>query len=193
MTDLTMRVSELTCLDALHGSLSQTSAGAVMHVAIGKGRKARTVRTMTAPVDAWLAFEGWCRAEARILSGDGYTANQRAVRLRRAADRIATEFDRLAKHPAYRGIAVAGAQRRAPPRLPHGPGALVADAPARPHGWGRVHRRAGGRRAGALRGEDRGPGVHRVGDQPTGIVKPWRWPESDMPSIRSSGTATCSS
>lgn len=105
---LRIRLSSAACRHAVLGSLADTAPE--MHVAITQGIKSRSghIRSVEAPVEAWLGFLSWLQAEARTVHGDDHKAQARAATLQRAHARIAQEFDRLAKHPAYRGIAVRG-------------------------------------------------------------------------------------
>lgn len=110
MPSLTIRLSTAACGYAVGGRLNSTDAGAEMHVAITRGIRSRSgkIRSISAPVEAWYAFLLWLEPNALTAPGASHSEQVRAACLMRARDRIAAEFDRLAKHPAYRGVAVRG-------------------------------------------------------------------------------------
>jgi hypothetical protein len=109
VTDIGIRIAVSACRHAMAGNLSDTPLGMEMHVALNNPTGASgSRRTIRASVAAWLTFLSWLQAESRTAPGDGHRAEERAACLARARKAISREFDRLAKHPAYRGIAVAG-------------------------------------------------------------------------------------
>jgi len=108
VTDISIRISATACALAREGSLVHHPGGDLMHVAIGQSVKAGSRRRVRASVEVWLAFLDWLRSQTETIPGDTYEEQRRAGALIRARRAIAKEFDRLAKHPAYRGIGIAG-------------------------------------------------------------------------------------
>lgn len=71
--------------------------------------------TVHADPDLWVDFAAWCELRSTVRHGDSADRQKEASILGRAAEKITQEIDRLAKHPAYRGIGVRGRDRRALP------------------------------------------------------------------------------
>lgn len=108
---LVLRLSKRVARAAIAGDLAWSSAlGEEMHVAL-----TRPVRppkgawaSYRATPDAWEALAAWCAQNGRVGIGEPRDLRSLADALLRAESRIRAELDRLAKHPAYAAVAVAG-------------------------------------------------------------------------------------
>ena len=107
---LSIRLSHAACTYATHSDFADAGLAGEMHVALNtsKPSPAGVERTVTASIPAWLTFLSWLQAESQTIPGATKKEEARAACLGRAAVTISREFYRLARHPAYRGLGVAG-------------------------------------------------------------------------------------
>lgn len=116
-----LEVGERAARHAIEGGLAAASGRAVdMHIALVSplGRRQTPLGWMVkadADPDAWDALAAWCERYSTVPVGASPEANREAARMARAATRIEQEMVKLAKHPGYRGVAVAGVSRVALP------------------------------------------------------------------------------
>lgn len=108
MTPLSIRLSDAACRHATEGDLAHSERGMECHVALNLGERVGQSRRVTMSVEAWLILLGWLQREKVTVPGATTSEQARAACLGRAHRKISREFMRLAKHPAYRGVAVAG-------------------------------------------------------------------------------------
>lgn len=87
----------------------------LMHPTAKRKFGATTAVTIHADPDLWADLAAWCDERSVIRHGDGDARQREAAVLGRASAKIAGELERLAKHPAYRGVGVRGHDRRALP------------------------------------------------------------------------------
>lgn len=107
---LSIRLSHAACTYATHSDFADSGLAGEMHVALNtsKPSPAGVERSVTASIPAWLTYLSWLQAESQTIPGATKKEEARAACLGRAAVTISREFMRLARHPAYRGVAVVG-------------------------------------------------------------------------------------
>ena len=114
MTVLVMGLAESVARAAVMAELEDLgAAGQEMHVALTDPRTPHLQGGVTwcryeASPEAWDALAVWCSQTGLVAPGAPPEARKRAARHMKAARRIVDELARLAKHPAYQGVAVIG-------------------------------------------------------------------------------------
>jgi len=97
------------------GGSTRDDVHLALHVALTAPLSSWTLRTgrmlaTDCPVAAVEALRRFCEAQAHVAIGATTAERQQAARWGRWANRLGSELDRLAKHPAYVGLAVRGMQ-----------------------------------------------------------------------------------
>lgn len=98
---------------ARRSDMSRTAAGAAMHVALGSPERIiprgfASSAYVRAEPESWEALLAWATAAGKTMPGEGSRKRPSAQRATRLAGRLDRELQRLAMHPAYRGLAVDG-------------------------------------------------------------------------------------
>lgn len=107
---LSIRLSHAAVTATTHSDFADDGLRGEMHVALNTSKPSPTgvERTVTASIPAWLTLLSWLQVESVTIPGATRGEERRAACLSRAATTIDREFMRLARHPAYRGVAVVG-------------------------------------------------------------------------------------
>ena len=104
-------VSDAAALAARRGHLQHLGdAGIEMHLALGVplGDAGRFTSRYTASPEAWDTFVAWAATAGAVRPGATDAAQREARAISRARETVNTTLDRLARHPGYRGVAMAG-------------------------------------------------------------------------------------